>query len=167
MPIGDPCKYVTPRQGLGEYVDKTDYVAGCSNTACEIADVDGATAAAIQADATILVVGLALEQERESFDRTNLLLPGQQQELVLAVAAGSKGPLVLVVMSGGCIDISFAQDNPKIGAILWVGYPGQAGGDALAQIVFGDINPGNNPLQNLCTCIILDYVSTTSCFGSI
>lgn len=37
----------------------------------------------------------------------------------------------------------FAKTNSKIEGILWVGYPGQAGGDAIAQIIFGDYNPGN------------------------
>ena len=75
--------------------------------------------------------------EAESRDRVDLYLPGQQPLLVSAVANVSKGPVVLVIMSGGGMDITFAHNNDKISSILWVGYPGQAGGAALADIIFG------------------------------
>jgi hypothetical protein len=45
-------------------------------------------------------------------------------------------------MSGGPIDVAFAQNDPRISAILWAGYPGQAGGAAIADILFGTYNPG-------------------------
>ena len=77
-------------------------------------------------------------------DRASLLLPGRQQELVTKVAAASRGPTILVLMCGGPVDVSFAENNPRIGAILWAGYPGEAGGMAIADVVFGTYNPGNN-----------------------
>lgn len=90
----------------------------------------------------MLVIGLNQAIEREAVDRGGLLLPGHQQELVLRVARASRGPVILVLMSGGPIDVSFAKYNPKIGGILWVGYPGQAGGTAIADVLFGTTNPG-------------------------
>jgi hypothetical protein len=45
-------------------------------------------------------------------------------------------------MSGGPIDVSFAKNDPRIGALLWAGYPGQAGGAAIADVLFGTTNPG-------------------------
>lgn len=107
----------------------------------------GAIQAARQADATILIMGLDQSIEAEFRDRAGLLLPGHQQELISKVAAASRGPTILVLMSGGPVDISFAKDDPKIGAILWVGYPGQAGGAAIADILFGTHNPGNLYVQ--------------------
>lgn len=101
-----------------------------------------AEAAARQADATVLVVGLSQSIEREFLDRNGLLLPGHQQELVSRVAKASRGPVVLVLMTGGPIDVTFAKNDPKIAAILWVGYPGQAGGAAIADVIFGTTNPG-------------------------
>lgn len=98
--------------------------------------------AARQADATIMVMGLDQSIEAEFRDRAGLLLPGHQQELISKVAAASKGPTILVLMSGGPIDVSFAKNDPKIGAILWAGYPGQAGGAAIADVLFGSHNPG-------------------------
>lgn len=98
--------------------------------------------AARKADATVLVVGLDQTIEAEFVDRVGLLLPGRQQELVSKVALASKGPTILVVMSGGPVDVSFAKNDARIGAILWVGYPGQAGGAAIADVLFGTHNPG-------------------------
>ena len=99
--------------------------------------------AARHADATVLVMGLDQSIEAEFKDRTGLLLPGHQQELVSRVAKASRGPTILVLMSGGPIDVSFAKNDPRIGAIIWAGYPGQAGGTAIADVLFGTTNPGN------------------------
>lgn len=98
--------------------------------------------AARQADATVLVMGLDQSIEAEFRDRVGLLLPGRQQELISKVAESSKGPTILVLMSGGPVDISFAKNNPRIAGVVWAGYPGQAGGQAIADIVFGISNPG-------------------------
>ncbi|PWA40498.1 beta-xylosidase 2 [Artemisia annua] len=87
-------------------------------------------------------MGLDQSIEAEFLDRDGLLLPGYQQELVTKVAKASKGPTILVLMSGGPIDVSFAEKDPRISSIVWVGYPGQAGGTAIADVLFGTHNPG-------------------------
>ncbi|KAJ3677342.1 hypothetical protein LUZ60_003066 [Juncus effusus] len=139
---GTPCSYLTPLQGLGANV-ATVYAAGCSNVGCSgnSLQLDNAKAAASQADVTVLVVGADQSIERESLDRTSLLLPGQQTDLINGVAKAAKGPVILVIMSGGPFDISFAKDNPLIPSILWIGYPGEKGGGALADVIFGYCNP--------------------------
>lgn len=104
--------------------------------------VDAAVEAARHADAVVLVVGLDQSIEAEGRDRFDLLLPGRQQELITAVAKASPGPTVLVLMSGGPVDVSFAEVDPNVAAILWAGYPGQAGGAAIADVIFGAHNPG-------------------------
>jgi beta-glucosidase-like glycosyl hydrolase len=139
---GVPCGYTTPLQGISRYA-KTIHQDACIKVACEDnAQFGAAESAARQADATILVIGLDQSVEAEFRDRASLLLPGHQQELVSRVARASRGPVVLVLMSGGPIDLTFAKYNPRIGAILWAGYPGQAGGAAIADVVFGSTNPG-------------------------
>ncbi|CAN1810668.1 Beta-D-xylosidase 4 [Linum perenne] len=144
---GTPCKYTTPLQGLTASV-ATTYVAGCQNVACGTAQVEEAKKAAAGADATILVMGTDLSIEAESLDRTDLTLPGQQQDLVTQVASVSKGPVILVIMSGGGIDVSFAKSSDKISSILWVGFPGEAGGAAIADVIFGHFNPsGRLPMS--------------------
>lgn len=140
--LGVACGYTSPLQGIGRYT-KTIHQQGCANVACTSDQLfGGAIDAARQADATVLVVGLDQSIEAEFRDRTGLLLPGHQQELISKVAMASKGPTILVLMSGGPVDISFAENDPRIGGILWVGYPGQAGGTAIADILFGTHNPG-------------------------
>jgi hypothetical protein len=129
------------------------YEPGCSDVACQslrpVTDLVESDAV----DAVVLIMGLDQSQEREGFDRRTLTLPGKQQQLVLQVAnssaAGNKKPIVLVIMSGGPLDIAFAQDLPQISSILWVGYPGEAGGQAMAEVIFGDHNPGQNPILAL------------------
>ncbi|WCJ22301.1 beta-xylosidase 2 [Euphorbia peplus] len=139
---GVACRYTTPLQGIGTYA-RTIHKQGCADVGC-VSDrlFDEAIGAAKQADATILVMGLDQSVEAEFRDRAGLLLPGRQQELVSKVAMASKGPTIVVLMSGGPIDVSFAKVDPKIHAILWAGYPGQAGGAAIADVLFGTTNPG-------------------------
>lgn len=142
MLVGVACGYTTPLQGIGRYV-KTIHQEGCANVGCSGSQQFGpAIAAASQADATVLVMGLDQSIEAETKDRVGLLLPGLQQQLVSQVAKASKGPVILVLMCGGPVDVSFAKSDPKISAILWVGYPGQAGGTAIADVLFGTVNPG-------------------------
>ncbi|CAN7023836.1 unnamed protein product [Brassica oleracea var. botrytis] len=135
------CAYTAPLQGISKYA-RTLHQAGCSGVACAGNQGFGAAEmAAREADATVLVMGLDQSIEAETRDRTGLLLPGYQQDLVTRVAQASKGPIVLVLMSGGPIDVSFAKNNPRVAAIIWAGYPGQAGGAAIADIIFGAVNP--------------------------
>ncbi|KAJ0254520.1 Glycoside hydrolase family 3 C-terminal domain-containing protein [Hirschfeldia incana] len=137
---GVPCKYTTPLQGLVETVSAT-YQKGCSNVACTEADIDSATSLAASADAVVLVMGTDLSIEREDHDRVDLFFPGKQQQLITEVAKVAKGPVVLVIMSGGGLDVTFAKNDPKITSIMWVGFPGQAGGLAIADVIFGRHNP--------------------------
>ncbi|KAJ3700511.1 hypothetical protein LUZ61_004216 [Rhynchospora tenuis] len=140
---GPPCVSITPLDALRNYVSDIKYVAGCSNTACNSGiAINQAAQLASSLDYVVLFMGLSLDQEREDFDRSDLLLPGSQQDLITSVAKVAKNPVILVLLCGGPVDVSFAKTNPKIGAILWAGYPGQAGGPAIAQVLFGEYNPG-------------------------
>ncbi|KAI4996802.1 hypothetical protein ZWY2020_052144 [Hordeum vulgare] len=116
---GPPCRYVTPRQGISKDVNISHH-----------------------ANLTIYFGGINLHIEREGNDREDLLLPKNQTEEILHIAAASPNPIVLVILSGGGIDISFAQGNPKISAILGAGYPGGEGGNAIADVIFGRYSPG-------------------------
>ncbi|KAH0856140.1 hypothetical protein HID58_084401 [Brassica napus] len=139
---GKACAYTTPLQGISKYA-RTLHQAGCSGVACAGNQGFGAAEmAAREADATVLVMGLDQSIEAETRDRTGLLLPGYQQDLVTRVAQASKGPVILVLLSGGPIDVSLAKNNPRVAAIIWAGYPGQAGGAAIADIIFGAVSPG-------------------------
>ncbi|XP_022742800.1 probable beta-D-xylosidase 7 [Durio zibethinus] len=139
---GPPCKYVTPLQGLQSYVKDTRYHPGCSEVNCSSALTDQAVKIAKGAQHVVLVMGLDQTQEREDHDRVDLVLPPKQQNLISSVARAAKNPVILVLLSGGPVDITFAKYDQHIGSILWAGYPGEAGGLALAEIIFGDHNPG-------------------------
>lgn len=100
-----------------------------------------------RADAVILCVGIspALEGEEGEAansdgggDKISLNLPGMQQELIKQISATGK-PLVLVVFSGSPLAINWAQEH--VPAIIQAWYPGEEGGNALADILFGDYNP--------------------------
>ncbi|GFP79969.1 probable beta-d-xylosidase 7 [Phtheirospermum japonicum] len=139
---GPPCKSLEIYTVLKGYVKDAFYHSGCNAVNCTSAAIGDAVETAKRAEHVVLVMGLDQSQETEDRDREVLTLPGQQEELVRAVAAASKKPVVLVLVCGGPVDVSFAKDEPKIGSILWAGYPGEAGGIALAEIIFGEHNPG-------------------------
>lgn len=140
---GIPCRYTSPLQALQKYISSVTYARGCSDVKCGSQSLFAeATKAAASADAVVLVVGLDQSIEAEGLDRVNLTLPGFQEKLVKDVAGATKGKVILVIMAAGPIDISFTKSVSNIGGILWVGYPGQDGGDAIAQVIFGDYNPG-------------------------
>ncbi|XP_047335191.1 probable beta-D-xylosidase 2 [Impatiens glandulifera] len=154
---GLACGYTSPLRGIERYA-RVVYREGCSGGVSCVDDslFDGAVEAAREADATVVVMGLDQSVEAEFRDRVGLLLPGRQQELVEKVGGVCKGPMVLVLMSGGPIDVSFAEDDPRVNAIVWAGYPGQAGGTAIADILFGAHNPeGKLPM----TWYHQDYLS--------
>lgn len=144
---GVPCGITSPLQGLHKYVSKLTYIPGCIDVKCEDElNIKAAVEASAEADATVLVMGLDMSTEHENLDRVALTLPGHQERLIKNVANASKGRVVLVIMAAGPVDLSFVKNMNKIGGVLWVGYPGQSGGDAIAQVIFGDYNPGNSCL---------------------
>eukprot|EP01059_Diplonema_ambulator_P010303 TRINITY_DN202_c0_g1_i2.p1 TRINITY_DN202_c0_g1~~TRINITY_DN202_c0_g1_i2.p1 ORF type:complete len:747 (+),score=228.62 TRINITY_DN202_c0_g1_i2:37-2277(+) len=131
---------ISPLMGVSKYA-KTLYAEGCDTNCSNQTGFPAATEAAAQADATVLVIGISTEQERESHDRTSIALPGYQEDLVTAVLSAAKGPVMVVVMAGGSVDFTVAKVNPLAKGIMWVGYPGQSGGEAIADVVFGAVNP--------------------------
>lgn len=97
--------------------------------------------AARAADVTVLVLGEAQTMSGERASRAGLSLPGEQERLLEAVSALNK-PLVLVLMTGRPLDISWASTH--IPAILNVWYPGSEGGHAVANLLFGAANPSGH-----------------------
>ncbi|KAM3342574.1 hypothetical protein P3S68_027540 [Capsicum galapagoense] len=138
---GYQCKNVTLLQGLQGYVKNTTYHPGCDFINCTSAAIDEAVDTAKKADYVVLVMGSDQTLEKEKLDRTELGLPGMQEKLITAIAQSASKPVILVLMCGGPVDVSFAKDNQNIGGILWVGYPGEAGAAALAEIISGEHNP--------------------------
>jgi beta-glucosidase len=104
--------------------------------------------AARQADAVVMVLGISARLEGEEMrvtepgfkggDRTSIDLPERQQKLLEAVAATGK-PIVVVLMSGSALSVNWAAEHAN--AILQAWYPGEEGGTAIADVLFGNYNP--------------------------
>jgi beta-glucosidase len=99
------------------------------------AKIDSAARVARASDAVVIVTGI---EEGEFRDRSSLKLPGHQEELIEAVAVTGK-PVVVAIVGGSAVTMRGWID--RVGAVLDVWYPGEAGGDAVADVLFGDYNP--------------------------
>jgi beta-glucosidase len=109
-------------------------------TPAEVADwLAKAKAAAADSDVVIAVLGELASMSSEAASRASLDLPGIQQQMLEAVAATGK-PVVLVLENGRPLDIRWAASH--VPAILEAWYPGTEGGNAVADVLFGDVNPG-------------------------
>jgi beta-glucosidase len=102
------------------------------------ADIPNAIALARDADVILLALGEREGISGEGFDRSCLDLPGNQEQLLEAAAAIGK-PVVLVLQNGRPLTIGWAKDH--IPAILEAWYPGEFGGQAIAETLFGENNP--------------------------
>lgn len=102
---------------------------------------DETLALAKSADVAVLFVGTDEKTATEEADRLTLLLPGNQVDLIKAVAAVNPNTIV-VMQTLGCVEVDAFKDLQNIPGILWVGYNGQAQGAAIASVLFGDVNPG-------------------------
>ena len=101
--------------------------------------IDEAVALAKASDVAVLVLGGNEKTVREEFSRTSLDLCGRQQQLLEAVCATGT-PVVLVMIDGRAASINWAQRHVK--AIIHGWFPGEFTGQAIAQVLFGDYNPG-------------------------
>lgn len=101
-------------------------------------ELERAVAAAAAADVAVVVVGTSSDFETEGEDRASFPLPGEQDELIRRVAAANPATVV-VVNAGSPIPMPWLDD---VRAVLWTWYPGQEFGNALADVLCGDADPG-------------------------
>ena len=142
--------------GLESYVSNITYQEGIPISSQNESGFPAAINAAKEADLTIMVMGLDQSQESEGHDRSSIALPGQQLDLIQKVSSASKGDTILVILSGGCVDISDSKESSNINGIIWGGYPGMYGGQAIADVIFGAYNPTGRLTQ---TWYKSDYVN--------
>jgi beta-glucosidase len=154
---GTPSKSVTPLAGIKAKVSPSTtvlYSAGTDRPGGSATPVEADTlradaiAKARQADVVVMVVGITPRVEGEEMkvtlegfrggDRTDIALPKAQEDLIRAVQAVRK-PMVLVLLNGSALAVNWAEDN--VPAIVESWYPGEEGGTALADVLFGDYNP--------------------------
>ncbi|MCE1254948.1 MAG: glycoside hydrolase family 3 C-terminal domain-containing protein [Anaerolineae bacterium] len=120
------------------------YARGCDNAGSDTSGFAEAVSAAKQSDVVVLVLGdisglSPVCTTGETRDSVDLRLPGVQEELAQAILATGK-PVVAVLVNGRPYALPWLQD--KANAILEAWLPGEEGGQAIASILFGDVNPG-------------------------
>ncbi len=118
---------------------KINYAQGCSLEGDSKRGFAKAIAAAKKSDAVVLVVGGSRKTGGEGVDRSDLDLYGVQNELVEAIHKTGK-PVVVVLINGRPLTINYIEQN--IPSILETWYLGMRSGDAIADAIFGDTNPG-------------------------
>jgi beta-glucosidase len=118
---------------------KVSYAKGCEINDDSTAGFDEALKAARGADVAIVAVGESAEMSGEAASRSSLDLPGRQLELVKALHATGK-PVIVVLMNGRPLSINWVAEN--VPAILETWFAGTQGGHAIADVLFGDVNPG-------------------------
>jgi beta-glucosidase len=120
-----------------------DFASGAKKAAQTPEQADAAFQTAVAtaggADLVVMVLGENADMAGEAASRASLDLPGRQEELLKAVVALGK-PVALVLLNGRPLSIAWAAEN--VAAILEAWEPGSEGGNAIADILFGDVNPG-------------------------
>jgi beta-glucosidase len=145
VPIGYPSdptkggKVVSVLDGIRKVVPSATYAQGCDTSCTSTAGFPAAVAAAHAAAVTVVVVGEPASDSGEASSRSGLDLPGQQLALVQAIKNTGK-PFVVVLMNGRPLTIGSLADSTP--ALLEAWYPGTEGGDAVADTLFGKVNPG-------------------------
>jgi beta-glucosidase len=147
---GDDDDVVTVFAGIDEQSPGATYAEGCklSNTEVPHSDPEGcgsdagfaeAVAVARAADQVVLAVGETREMSGEANSRSTLDLPGRQEELIRAIKATGK-PTAVVLFNGRPLALENVGDDAP--AILEAWFPGVQAGPAVADVVFGEVNPG-------------------------
>jgi beta-glucosidase len=139
---------VTPYDGIKAQSPGATYTAGCTLThtdlynpagECAIVDTKAVTDAANAADQVVLALGETREMSGEAEVRSNLDLPGRQQDIIDAVKA-TKKPFAVVLFNGRPLTLSAVDASAP--AILEAWFGGIEAGDAVADAIFGKVNPG-------------------------
>ncbi len=132
-------------KNLSSAKTKIFYNKGCEILSCTKKSIADAVATAKKAKVAILVVGETAEMSGEAASRANIGLPGQQLDLVKAIAATGV-PLVVLLMNGRPLTIPWIAENVPAILETWLG--GQQAGAAVAEVLFGDQNPsGKLPMS--------------------
>ena len=139
---GKPADTVTPLAGIKLKVSpetKVSYAKGCDTQGDSTAGFAEAVAAARDSDVALVFVGEPAETVGEAASKSSLDLPGRQMDLVKAIHATGK-PTVVILMNGRPLTIGWVVENTPAILEAWMG--GTESGNAIADVLFGDVNPG-------------------------
>ena len=144
----DTARIVSPWNGIAHKVSSTTkllYAKGCEIVDTSTAGFAEAVAVANQADVVIMDVGEAPDMSGEAKSRSNLHLPGVQEDLIRAIRATGK-PVVVMISAGRPLIFNWTADH--VPAILYTWWLGTRAGNAMADVLFGDYNPsGKLPMS--------------------
>jgi beta-glucosidase len=138
---GKPEDTITPLAGIRAKVSQTkiSYAKGCDIQGDSTEGFSPAVALARDSDVTLIFVGESAEMVGEAASKSSLDLTGRQMDLVKAVSATGK-PVIVVLMNGRPMTIPWITDNAPAVLEAWMG--GTEAGNAIADVLFGDVNPG-------------------------
>jgi len=140
--LGDPRDVITVLEGVKSKVSRETrvlYAKGCDIDGYSMEGFDEAVKAAKESEVAIVVLGESRDMSGEAACRANLDLPGVQEDLLREIHAAGV-PIVLVLMNGRPLSISWPAEH--IPAIIEAWFPGIQAGYAIADVIFGDYNPG-------------------------
>jgi beta-glucosidase len=132
VPVLDGIKAAVPHATV-------TYAQGCDASCTSTSGFGAAVSAAQAANVTVVVVGEPAAYSGEASSRSDISLPGQQTALIQAIAATGK-PYVVVLMNGRPLTLGWVADNAP--ALLEAWFPGTEGGNSVADVLFGKVDPG-------------------------
>jgi beta-glucosidase len=137
---GERAKVVSILEGMRGHAGKAEisYAQACAPGCASDAGFADAVATAARSDVIVLAVGETWDMSGEAKSRTDISLPGQQEALFNALKATGK-PVVVVMLAGRPLVFNTIAD--KADAIVYAWFPGSEGGNAVANVLFGDYNP--------------------------
>ncbi len=142
---GFPSKATTVLQGIKNNMYKNtrvDYIKGCGIKEGGYDHIEAVIDVVEKCDVTIAVMGLSPDYEGEEGsggDKQDLLLPGIQNPMIERISEKGK-PIILVLLNGSAV--TFNEKDKNIKAVVEAWYPGEEGGQAVADVLFGKYNPG-------------------------
>lgn len=141
LDVGDEKDIVSLYEGLQAQAGNTKllYAKGCGVTDTSRAGFDEAYKTAMRADVVVMAMGERFDMTGEAKSRSNIHLPGVQEDLIKAVMASGK-PVIVLLMAGRPMVFNWTADH--VPAILYTWWLGNQAGNAIADVLFGKYNPG-------------------------
>ncbi|CAF4917292.1 unnamed protein product [Rotaria sp. Silwood1] len=151
---------ITEFQGVTEgYSINITFAYGCKISDDDQSGFAAAIELAQSSDVVIFFGGIDQSIECEGHDRTSIALPDVQLALIKQLEKVVHSTLHIVIMSGSGLDLSYVRDSNQCGSLIWMGYAGQAGGLAIANVIFGQFNPGGRLPITIYPASYVDAVS--------
>jgi len=141
LDVGDVSQIVSLYEGMQQAAGNTKllYAKGCDITDTSRAGFDEAYKTAMQADVVIMAMGERPDMTGEAKSRANIHIPGVQEELIQKIMSTGK-PVVVLLMAGRPMVFNWTADH--VPAILYTWWLGNQAGNAIADVLYGNYNPG-------------------------